>query len=102
MRPSPLRPVAQVLVCTNARRADDPLRSACGTSGPALFSALKRLVTEGGVGGRVWVTATGCQGQCPRAGCAIALYPKNEHLIDATEADARAILRAALTPRGVP
>ena len=97
-----MRPLAHVLVCTNARRPDDPLRSACGAAGPALYSALKRLVTEGGVTGRVWITATGCQGQCPRAGCAVALYPKNEHLIDATETEAREILRAALTPRGAP
>lgn len=99
MRPSSLRPIAQVFVCTHARRPDDPLRSGCGASGPALFTALKKAVTEGGVAGRVWITATGCQGHCPRTGCSVTLHPKNEHLIEAAEPDAREILRAALTPR---
>jgi predicted metal-binding protein len=99
VRPAGARPIAQVFVCTNARRPDDPLRSGCGAAGPALFTTLKRLVIDGGVASRVWVTATGCQGHCPREGCAVTLYPKNEHLVEAAETDARELLRAALTPR---
>jgi predicted metal-binding protein len=102
MRPTSARPIAQVFVCTNARAPDDPLRSGCGAAGPALFAALKRRVIDGGVAARVWVTATGCQGHCPRAGCAVTLHPKNEHLIEAAEPDAPDILRAALTPRQAP
>jgi len=99
VRPAGARPIAQVFVCTHARRPDDPLRSGCGAAGPALFATLKRLVIDGGVASRVWVTATGCQGHCPREGCAVTLYPKNEHLVEAAEPDARELLRAALTPR---
>lgn len=98
MKAAALRPLAQVFVCTNARRSGDPLRSGCGAAGPALFAALKRLALEGGLAGRVWVTATGCQGHCPRAGCAVSLQPHNDHRIEATEADARDILRDALAP----
>ncbi len=88
MKPAALRPAAQVFVCTNARRPGDPLRSGCGAAGPALFAALKRLAIEGGLAGRVWVTATGCMGQCPPSGCAVAVYPRNEHLVAVVEDDA--------------
>lgn len=99
MKSSHLRPAVQLFVCTNARAPGDPLRSGCGASGPAVFAALKRAVLSSGAGARVWVTATGCQGHCPASGCAVAVYPRNEHLVEVAEADAPAVLRAALTPR---
>jgi predicted metal-binding protein len=102
MKPSSLRPLVQVLVCTNARAPNDPLRSGCGAAGPALFAALKRAVIEGGVASRVWITASGCMGQCPREGCAVALQPRNEHFVEASADDAREVLRRALTVTRVP
>ncbi len=99
MKPSPLRPRVHLLVCTNARRADDPLRSGCGATGPAVFDALKRATVGGGVSARVWVTATGCLGHCPRSGCAVAIHPHNEHLIEVTADDVAAVLTQALGAR---
>ncbi|MBI5517522.1 MAG: (2Fe-2S) ferredoxin domain-containing protein [Deltaproteobacteria bacterium] len=90
MRPAPRAPSAQVYVCTNARAPEDPLRSACGEHGPGVFRALKAEVFRRS-GGRVWVTATGCQGHCPRGGCAVALQPSNTHLVDVTEGDVPAL-----------
>ena len=94
MRPSPLRPRVHVLVCTNARRPDDPLRSGCGASGPEVFATLKRATA--GVAARVWVTATGCLGHCPRSGCAVAIHPHNEHLVEVIAEDVPAVLAQAL------
>lgn len=102
MRPAVLRPVAHVFVCTNVRRANDPLRSGCGTAGPTLFTRLKRLALEGAVASRVWITATGCQGHCPKEGCAVSLYPACSHFIEAHEEDAHEILRAALARKELP
>lgn len=99
VRASNLRPAVQLFVCTNARGPDDALRSGCGASGPAVFSALKRAVLASGASARVWVTATGCQGHCPASGCAVTVYPRNEHLVEVVEADVTDVLRAALSPR---
>ena len=97
MRSSPLRPRVHVLVCTNDRRPDDPLRSGCGASGPAVFTALKRATA--GIAARVWVTATGCLGHCPRSGCAVAIHPHNEHLVEVIAEDVPAVLAQALGGR---
>jgi hypothetical protein len=90
VRPAGLTPRGQVFVCTNARAPDDPLRSACGAHGPEVFRALK--AAQLGRSG-VWVTATGCQGHCPPAGCAVALHPDNTHLVDVTAGDVPVLLR---------
>jgi (2Fe-2S) ferredoxin len=97
--PAKLTPAVHLFVCTNARRPDDPLRSGCGAHGPAVFSALKRATIAGGSAARVWVTATGCLGHCPAAGCAVAVYPRNEHLVSVVEADVPALLERATTTR---
>lgn len=99
MKASPLRPKVHVLVCTNARRVDDPLRSGCGEAGPGVFEALKRATVGGGVAARVWVTATGCLGHCPRRGCAVAIHPHNEHLVEVVAEDVPAVLTQALGAR---
>jgi len=97
MRPSTMRPRVHVLVCTHARRSDDPLRSGCGEGGPAVFEAMKRETA--GVASRVWVTATGCLGHCPRRGCAVAIHPHNEHLVEVVAEDVPAVLAQALGAR---
>lgn len=97
MKPAPLRPRVQLFVCTNAREASDPLRSACGTHGPRVYQALKRGVATAGRSVDVWVTRTLCLGQCPASGCAVAIQPGNEHWVDVTEGEADALLEHALT-----
>lgn len=99
MKPSLLRPRVHLLVCTNARRADDPLRSECGATGPGVFDALKRATVGGGVSARVWVTATGCLGHCPGSGCAVAIHPHNTHLVEVTVDDVAVVLTQALGAR---
>ena len=99
MRASALRPRVHVLVCTNARRPDDPLRSGCGASGPEVFARLKRAAAEARLGASAWVTATGCLGHCPARGCAVAIHPHNEHLVEVVVDDVPAVLTRALGGR---
>ena len=96
VKDAPLQPRVQVFVCGHARAADDPLRSGCGESGPAVFGALKRATVGGGIAARAWVTATGCLGHCPGRGCAVAIHPRNEHLVEVVEGDVPAVLERAL------
>ena len=96
MRTAPLKPVVQLLVCTNARDASDPLRSGCGAHGPRVYQALKRGVAEQGRVFDVWITRSLCMGQCPPNGCTVAIQPANEHWVDVTEADAGALIARAL------
>ncbi|MFO0645949.1 MAG: (2Fe-2S) ferredoxin domain-containing protein [Polyangiales bacterium] len=95
MTPAPFRPAVHLFVCTNARGPNDPLRSGCGASGPAVFAALKRAALTSGEAARVWVTSTGCLGHCPPSGCSVAVYPQNEHYVTVTEADAPALFQRA-------
>jgi (2Fe-2S) ferredoxin len=97
--PASFRPAVHLFVCTNARRPDDPLQSGCGAGGPAVFAALKRAALARGASGRVWVTATGCLGHCPASGCAVAVYPLNEHHVAVVEADADALFQRATVRR---
>jgi predicted metal-binding protein len=96
MNPARFRPRAQLFVCTNQRRADDPLASGCGVAGPRVYDALKREVARAGRVADTWVTRTGCLGHCPRGGCAVALYPGNEHFIDVDEHDACSLAARAM------
>jgi predicted metal-binding protein len=96
MRPAALHPRAQLFVCTNVRRAGDPLASGCGDAGPRVFDALKRQVAQAGRIRDVWVTRTACLGHCPREGGAVAVCPGGEHFINVTEHDAGALLARAL------
>lgn len=96
MEPSRLRPFAQVFVCTNVRAGTDPLRSACGAAGPAVFVAARNAVGNAGRVRDVWVTRTACLGHCPQRGCAVAIHPGNEQWIDVTEPDAVAVAQRAI------
>jgi (2Fe-2S) ferredoxin len=96
MEPARFKPRVQLFVCTNARAAGDPLESACGAAGPGAYAALKRAVAAAGRVGDAWITRAACLGHCPPRGCAVALYPSNEHWVNVTEADAGEILARAL------
>ena len=98
MRATDLRPLRQIFVCTNALAAEDPMRSGCGASGPAVFVALKSAVLRRGLTRDVWVTGTGCLGHCPRRGCSVVIHPANEHLVEVEPGDAMQVLHAATRP----
>ncbi|MDP3278550.1 MAG: (2Fe-2S) ferredoxin domain-containing protein [Deltaproteobacteria bacterium] len=105
MRPARVLPQAQLFVCTNSRAASDPLTSGCGATGPAVFDAARALVNAQGRLRTHWVTRTGCLGQCPRTGCAVALWPSGEQWIEADTNDVAAMVaRLCLTApnRGEP
>lgn len=104
MKPAAFAPRVHLLVCANARAADDPLRSGCGAAGPAVFAALKSAVLGAGAARGVWVTRTACLGHCPRVGCAVVIHPRNEHRVEVTADDAPALLREVLRapPEGEP
>jgi (2Fe-2S) ferredoxin len=100
MEPARFGPRAQIFVCTNERLATDPLTSACGRVGMGVYTAVKRAVGAAGRVGDIWVTRTACLGHCPPRGCSVAIYPTNEQWIDATPADAGAIVDRAITAAG--
>jgi (2Fe-2S) ferredoxin len=96
MRPARFSPTAQIFVCGNQRAADDPLTSTCGAHGAAVYDALRKVVRERGLLASVWVTRTGCLGQCPKDGCALVIYPAGGQLLDVREADASAVVELAV------
>ncbi len=65
-------------VCVNRREAGDPLGPGCGTSGQALWQALRAAVAGRGWLAQVWVTRTQCLGLCPKRGAALACYPRGD------------------------
>ncbi len=70
------KPERQVLVCVNTRPAGNS-RGSCGEKGSAdLFLALKNLVQERGLAGRVMVTRSYCLKHCSR-GPTVAIQPDN-------------------------
>ncbi|MFO0562970.1 MAG: (2Fe-2S) ferredoxin domain-containing protein [Polyangiales bacterium] len=96
MRPSSFAPRAQIFVCTNQRAADDPLVSACGATGPAVFEAVRGEVRSRAMLATLWVTRTGCLGQCPRGGCAVVVHPPGVQLVDVRPEDASSVVDLAI------
>ncbi len=96
MKPARIAPRVQLFVCTNARAADDPLQSACGSHGASVFAALRAEASRLGVVGAVWITRTACLGHCPREGCSVAVYPRGGQWTDVREEDAPRLLREAI------
>lgn len=96
MKPARIAPRVQLFVCTNARAADDPLTSACGAHGMAVFNALRQESSRIGASGAVWITRAGCLGHCPRDGCSVVVYPRGGQWTDVREQDAPALLREAI------
>ncbi len=95
MRPAPFRPSsAHLFVCTNARDLHDPLGAGCGARGRALYDALKRAVTRGGLVSRVWVSRTHCLGVCPQVGAALAVSPTGGLFTEVDAGDADGLVAA--------
>jgi (2Fe-2S) ferredoxin len=74
MRLSPFLPRLHFFVCANRRPLDSSLGPGCGSSGDAVFDALKEGVAARNRFSDVWVTKTECIGLCPRDGATVALY----------------------------
>jgi (2Fe-2S) ferredoxin len=89
-------PALHFFVCGNVRASGSPLGPGCGEAGERTFAALKAEVAGRGLHMRVWVTQTACLGVCPRAGCAVAIYPRTQLLADVQPEDAPALLDGAL------
>lgn len=86
-------PERQLLVCLNERPPDAP-RASCGRRGASeVFEALKSLVRERGLAGRVMVSRTGCLKHCSR-GVTVAVQPDNVWYAGVTPADLDEIVRA--------
>jgi hypothetical protein len=88
MRASPYRPRVHVLVCANRRASDDALGAGCGERGERVFAAMKR---RGGPG--AWITKTHCLGLCPKRGCAVAIAPRMQYLVDVEDDDVDALVQ---------
>ncbi len=70
------KPERHVLVCTNTRPPGNP-KGSCGEKGSEeVFDALKALVKERGLGGRVIVNRTSCLKHCSH-GITVAVQPDN-------------------------
>ena len=78
MRTVSLRPAVHWFVCANRRDPGSPLGPGCGAHGDAVFAAFKRMAMDRRVLSKVWITQTGCLGQCPRRGASVARYPRQE------------------------
>jgi (2Fe-2S) ferredoxin len=80
------KPERHVLVCLNTRLPGNP-KGSCGEKGSEeLFDALKRMVKERGLAGRVIVSRTSCLKHCSR-GITVAVYPDNVWYAGVTPAD---------------
>jgi predicted metal-binding protein len=97
VNPAAFKPRIQIFVCTHARDRSDPLASGCGSSGPSVFSALKRWVARTGKIQDVWITRAMCLGHCPRTGCAVTVHPENTHWVGVTESDVPALCAGTIT-----
>lgn len=93
-----LKPRAQLFVCTNVRRADDPLKSACGEHGQRVYEQLRSEVLSRGQLSKLWITRAGCLGHCPQRGCSVVLHPANAPFVNVTDADVSTLLALALEP----
>jgi (2Fe-2S) ferredoxin len=70
------KPERQVLVCVNTRPPGNP-KGSCGEKGSqGLFEALRDLLKERGLAGRVMVNRTYCLKHCSR-GPTVAVQPDN-------------------------
>ncbi len=98
MKRASLEPTVQLFVCTNARDANDPLKSGCGAHGPGVYQAVKREVARRGRVGDVWVTRTLCLGHCPREGCSVAIEPSREQWVEVRDEDVTTLVDRALGP----
>jgi (2Fe-2S) ferredoxin len=90
----------QLFVCTNARRADDPLGGGCGSRGEAVHRALQEAIARRRAWQNVWLAKASCLGVCPKQGCTIAVTPSGALLDEVEVDDADAVLDTLLGPMG--
>jgi (2Fe-2S) ferredoxin len=79
-------PERQVLVCLNARPPGHPKGSCAEKGSEALFDALKAMVKERGLGGRIMVNRANCLKHCSQ-GITVAVQPDNAWYAKVTPAD---------------
>ena len=98
MKISEVKRRVSLFVCTNARRADDPLGGGCGARGEEVHAALQAAIARRRAWQGVWLAKSSCLGVCPRVGCTIAVTPTGALLDEVVTADADAVLDALLGP----
>jgi (2Fe-2S) ferredoxin len=96
MHPAPVTPKLHLFVCANRRAPGDPLGPGCGERGEAVFAAMKAEVAKRGAYRAIWVTRTHCLGICPKQGCTVAVYPRQEVIAEVQAADAVPLFERAL------
>lgn len=100
MKPASFTPsLGQIFVCTNRRADGDPLGTGCADRGEQVWSNTRQLVMRMGLGARLWVTRTQCQGLCPKQGCAVTLVPTGRILVEVTSNDAQSLVQTLLESR---
>ena len=98
MKISEVRRKVQLFVCTNARRADDPLGGGCGARGEGVYRALQQAVARRRAFQDVWLARASCLGVCPGHGCTVAVTPAGSLVDEVEPDDAEALLDALLRP----
>jgi (2Fe-2S) ferredoxin len=96
MRAAPLVPSVHLFVCANRRPPDSPLGTGCGDVGEAVFRLLKDEVAKRGAYRAIWVTQTHCLGICPKRGCTVAVYPRQQVVSEVEAGDAIELFQRAL------
>ena len=89
------KPERHVLVCLNLRPSENPKGSCAAKGSEGLFDALKAMVKDRGLGGRVIVNRTNCLKHCSR-GVTLAVYPENVWYAGVRTADLEEIFQAHL------
>lgn len=91
-----IRPKFHVLVCTNQRSEGHPLPCCANVGGQEVADALRNAVSRAGMGGRIWITQTGCLTFCNPVGVTIVAYPEGRWFTEVTLEDVPAVLNAIL------
>lgn len=79
-----------IFVCENQRPEGDPRGCCYSKGGPELTAALKKMVSDAGIGKKVRINKAGCLGQCA-FGIAVVVYPEGIWHKNAKPEDAQAI-----------
>jgi len=90
------RPRIHILVCTNERPVDAPLPCCGRAGGLEVAQALRRAVSQAGLGGEVWVTHTGCLTFCNKVGTTVVAYPQGQWFTEVRPEDAADLLKSLL------
>ena len=88
----------QLFVCTNSRRADDPLGGGCGARGDEVHRAFQEAIARRRAWQDLWLAKASCLGICPVRGCTVAVTPTGALLDEVVAADVDEVLDALLRP----